>query len=97
MRQRECRDPQSVHGRGAESYVGLPALRIHRLLKAAIENEQMSLTDVTGNVTEVPADLIIAFPAATRSRHIAYIVGYLALLARIDGEVEKVEPQEITR
>jgi hypothetical protein len=71
---------------------------IHRLLKAATENEEMSLTEITGNVTEVLADLIMAFPAAIRSRHMAYTLGYLVqeLLARIDGEVEKVESREVT-
>jgi hypothetical protein len=68
---------------------------IHGLLKAATENEEMNLTEITASVTEVLADPIVAFPAAIRSRHIAYMLGYLAqeLLARIDGEVEKLDPR----
>jgi hypothetical protein len=60
---------------------------IHRLLKAATENEEMTLADVTDKVTQVLADLIAAFPVGIRSQHLGYTLGCL-----VQSIVEHGEP-----
>jgi hypothetical protein len=72
---------------------------IHRLLKAATENEEMTLADVTDKVTQVLADLIAAFPVGIRSQHLGYTLGCLVQSIVEHGEpvldTGEAEPQAI--